>query len=106
MAAFERDLGMHPEVRKDAGLSAFRDVEFCPLFAVTEDPAVSYKAGCLNHRWDGACVESCVFVIVGGDDDDSRDVFITPNELESIIKIIEDPGAGFPTRPRGEEREE
>lgn len=51
-------------------------------------------------------MESCVFVIVGGDDDDSRDVFITPNELESIIKIIEDPGAGFPTRPRGEEREE
>lgn len=47
-------------------------------------------------------MESCVFVIVEGDDDGSGDVFITPNELKSIIKIIEDHGADFPTRPRGE----
>lgn len=60
---------------------------------------VSYKDGYLNHRRDGACVESCVFVIVEGDDDDSGDIFTTSNELKSIIKIIEDHGADFPTRP-------
>lgn len=50
-------------------------------------------------------MESCVFVIVEGDDDGSGDICTTPNELKSIIKIIEAHGADFPTRPRGEGKE-